>query len=208
MRNSGFNLNVARITTRDDGISVKFKFNLVNHAFSNSPSISALSDRGSFSQLGFFHRWDFLHQSQPSQIGEVFSQLKFSWDFVWIGIFSTDHGALRSGEFFSVVSFSQVGFPPLISVLSDRGSVFWPSQIGGCLRLPDLPDRGNVFTIGTFHSWDILHQSQRSQMGGVFSQLGLPPLISAGSDWGSIFTAGIFSLVFSGWEFFLLGVGP
>ena len=42
-------------------------------------------------------------------------------------------------------------------------------------------------------------------MGGVFSQLGLPPLISASSDWGSIFTAGIFSLVFSRWEFFLSG---
>ena len=53
----------------------------------------------------------------------IFTVELFSWDFSWIGIFSTDHGALRSGEFFSVVSFSQVGFPPLISVLSDRGSV-------------------------------------------------------------------------------------
>ena len=105
----------------------------------------------------------------------IFTVEIFSWDFSWIGIFSTDHGALRSGEFFSVVSFSQVGFPPLISVLSDRGSVFWASQIGGCLSAPRSPKSGQCF-----HNRD-------------FSQLGHSPSISALSDGGSIFTVGIAS---------------
>ena len=35
------------------------------------------------------------------------------------------------GSIFTVGSFSQVGFPPSISALSDLGSIFWPSQIGG-----------------------------------------------------------------------------
>ena len=37
-----------------------------------------------FSQMGLFHRWDFLHRSWRSQIGGVFSQMGFfhSWDFL------------------------------------------------------------------------------------------------------------------------------
>ena len=71
--------------------------------------------------------------------------------------------------------------------------------------------------LGFFHSWDFLHRSRRSQIGGVFSQLGFfynwdrgvlsqlrpTPPISALSDGGSIFTVGIFSWVFSTREFFL-----
>ena len=63
-------------------------------------------------ELGFFHSWGFLnhflHRSRRSQIGGVFSQLEFS----------------------------QLAFPPPISALSDRGS---------------------IFVAGIFHSWDILH---------------------------------------------------
>ena len=138
----------------------------------------------------------------------IFTVELFSWDFSWIGIFSTDHGALRSGEIFTAVSFSQVGLPPLISVLPDRGSVFWPSQIGGCLSTPRSPR-----SVQCFHNRD-------------FSQLGHSPSISALSDGGSIFTAGIASTdlswlrlgeYFHSWDFltglfwvgvFSLEVGP
>ena len=119
MRNSGLNLNFAGISMCDAGISLKFKLNLVNDAFStvtchNHGSIFTVwifSQQSQIwevvSQLGLFHRcdfpppisphnWDFLHRSRRSQIGEVFH----SWDF------------------------SQMGFPPPISALSDRGSIF------------------------------------------------------------------------------------
>ena len=62
-----------------------------------------------------------------------------------------------------------------------------------------LPDRGDVFTVGTFsqlgYSPPISALSDRGSIFtfGFFSQLGFLPPISALSDGGSIFTVGIAS---------------
>ena len=76
-----------------------------------------------------------------------------------VGISTTDVSTLRSGDFFTVGIFSQLGFPPPISGLSDRGSVFTvgiPSTDLCALRSVEY-----FFTVG------------------IFSQLGFPPLFAA-----------------------------
>ena len=143
--------------------------------------------------------------------------LRHGWDFFFtVGISSTDLGALRSGEFFTVGIFSWLGFPPPISALSDRGSIFTVgifSQLGfpppilallGFFRgwVLALSDRGSIFTVGIFHGWNGISQLAFFTVGkyftvGIFSQLGFPPPISALSDRGSIFTVGIFH----SWDF-------
>ena len=149
------------------------------------PPISALSDRGSFSLLGFFRGWDFLHRSRRSQIGGVFSQLGFfhSWDFL--------HRSWRCWDFFVVGSWrSQIG-----GVFSQLGFF----MVGMVFHSWHFSQFGSILRLGFFHSWDFLHQSRRSQIGGVFSQLGFFTV-------GISSTNLIFSQVFSRWEFFSLQV--
>ena len=150
------------------------------------PPISALSDQGSIFTVGIFHRWDFLNQSQHSQIREVFSQLGFFTG----GISSTNLRTSDQGSIFTVGIFlgilSQLGFSPPILALSDRGSFsqLGFSQVGFPPPISALSDRGSIFTVGSF------------------SQVGFPPSISALSDLGSIFWPSQIGGVFSQLGFF------
>ena len=156
------------------------------------PPISALSDRGSFSLLGFFRGWDFLHRSRRSQIGGVFH----CWDFFVVGISSTDLGALRSGEYFHSWDFFTVGISS-----TDLGAVGIFSWLGlGALRSGEYFHSWDFswlewyFTVGIFHSsevfygWDFFTVGISSTNLGAlrsgeyfhswdFSQLGFPPAI-------------------------------
>ena len=172
------------------------------------------TDRGSFSQLGFFYSWDFLHLSQRSQIGGVFSQL----GIFTVGISSTHLCSRLSPPLISASQiggvFSQLGFPPVILVLSEWGisgsgfpdSAPLTTPLGfmnnlslssGCtcasqcqdhlVFLPLLNFRFHVFCTDGTSSPDLKALgSGECFHSWDFSQTELPPPISALSDRGSV----------------------
>ena len=122
---------------------------------------------GVFSQLGFF-----VDGTSSTDFGALRSGGAFShWDFFVDGTSSPDLGALRWGEYFHNWDFSQTELPPSISALSDWGSIFTV---------------GFFFTVAFFRRRDFLHRSRRSQIGGVFSQLGFFVDGTSSTDLGAL----------------------
>ena len=54
---------------------------------------------GAFSQLGFFHSWDFFHQSPLSPVSSTDLCISDRGSIFTVAISSTDLSALRSGDF-------------------------------------------------------------------------------------------------------------
>ena len=85
--------------------------------------------------------------------------------------------------------------------MSHQKKQFDSSSTGLSPPISALSDRWSIFTVGIFHSWDFLHRSRRSQIGGVFSLLGFFHSLHFlhGSRCSQI------GGVFPSWDFFAIG---
>ena len=137
------------------------------------------TDLGALRSGEYFQSWDFFTVGISStDLGALRSGGYFhDRDVFTVGIYSTDLGALRSGKYFHGWDFSQLGFPPPISALSDRA------------------EEGSV-TICLSPAKAVFHRSEPCEIGAGFvgreSSLNGPPRILTVRDRGRFCWSGVF----------------